>query len=215
MTDSQLQQFGEAMKERRLALDMTQQTLAERANCATISIRRIEAGTLRPSLQLAEQIAEALAIPVDEREAFVRLARNGANGEKLAILENGRLAKERYPHRVWRHTELLVTILPLILLVGMIVVSPRYVAVLMAMERPFLIVNVLPCGWLVFVLVFGLMMASKWLLQYGRSDKFSNRLWVRTGLQGFVLLFITFPALLLILLTPALFQLLRAELLTP
>jgi hypothetical protein len=42
-----------------------------------------------------------------------------------------------------------------------------------------------------------------------------HQLYYRTGLNGFILLFITFPALLLIFLAPALFQLLRSGVFKP
>jgi predicted ATPase len=40
-----------------------------------VTIQRIEQGTLRPSRQVAQRLAAILAIPADEREAFVGLAR--------------------------------------------------------------------------------------------------------------------------------------------
>ncbi len=67
--------FGKFVKQRRLALGLTQAELATRVGCATITARRIEAGTLRPSTQIAERLAMALDIPADEQAAFVRLAR--------------------------------------------------------------------------------------------------------------------------------------------
>jgi serine/threonine protein kinase/DNA-binding XRE family transcriptional regulator len=67
--------FGRIVKEYRRALDLTQAELARRVACATITIRKIEADALRPSQQIAERLAMALAIPLEERAAFVRLAR--------------------------------------------------------------------------------------------------------------------------------------------
>jgi hypothetical protein len=89
-------------------------------------------------------------------------------------------------------------------------INPRYIGTLVAMEPPFLVVNVIPCGWLVFLMVFGLMVLSKYVLQNGRRATGDRRVYYRTGLNGFVLLFLTFPALLLLLLAPALFQLIRS-----
>ncbi|MGD2077779.1 MAG: protein kinase, partial [Chloroflexota bacterium] len=67
--------FGRILRERRTILGLTQTELARRAHCAAITIRKIEADALRPSVQMAEQIALALNIPEDEQIAFVRLAR--------------------------------------------------------------------------------------------------------------------------------------------
>lgn len=67
--------FGTIIKEHRRVLDLTQAELARRVGCATITIRKIEADTLRPSVQIAERLAMALAIPLEERAGFIRLAR--------------------------------------------------------------------------------------------------------------------------------------------
>jgi WD40 repeat protein/transcriptional regulator with XRE-family HTH domain len=67
--------FGQIVRERRRALDLTQAELARRVGCATVTIRKIEYDSLRPSQQIAELLAKSLAIPLEERAAFVRLAR--------------------------------------------------------------------------------------------------------------------------------------------
>src|SRR5262245_45626862 len=67
--------FGRIVKERRRSLDLTQDELARRVGCASVTIRKIEADELRPSQQIAERLAMALGIPLDERAEFVRLAR--------------------------------------------------------------------------------------------------------------------------------------------
>ncbi len=67
--------FGRIVREQRRALDLTQAELARRVACATITIRKIEADALRPSQQIAERLAMALAIPLEGRADFVRLAR--------------------------------------------------------------------------------------------------------------------------------------------
>lgn len=68
--------FGQLVKELRRALDLTQSELANRAGCAAITIRKIEADALRPSVQLAELMAVVLKVQEEEQEAFVRLARD-------------------------------------------------------------------------------------------------------------------------------------------
>jgi predicted ATPase/DNA-binding CsgD family transcriptional regulator/DNA-binding XRE family transcriptional regulator len=68
--------FGRWLKQRRKALDLTQHELAERASSSAETLRKIEAGRLRPSQALAERLATALAIPASEHSSFVRFARS-------------------------------------------------------------------------------------------------------------------------------------------
>jgi WD40 repeat protein/transcriptional regulator with XRE-family HTH domain len=70
--------FGTIVKEHRRLRDLTQAELARRVGCAAITIRKIEADALRPSQQIAERLAMALGIPLDDRATFVRLARTAA-----------------------------------------------------------------------------------------------------------------------------------------
>ena len=67
--------FGRMVKDRRMELGLSQAELAGRVGCATITIRKIEAGDLHPSLQVIERLAMALNIPLEERAAFIRLGR--------------------------------------------------------------------------------------------------------------------------------------------
>jgi peptide/nickel transport system substrate-binding protein len=67
--------FGQWLKLRRKTLDLTQQELARRVGCATVTIRKFEAGELRPSRQVAERLAAQLALAPDQQAAFVRFAR--------------------------------------------------------------------------------------------------------------------------------------------
>jgi transcriptional regulator with XRE-family HTH domain len=66
--------FGQIVREHRRAIGLTQAELARRVGCATVTIRKIEYDALRPSQQIAELLAKALHIPLDERLRFVRLA---------------------------------------------------------------------------------------------------------------------------------------------
>ena len=68
--------FGKLIKDHRKVLDLTQAELARRVGCATITLRKIEADSLRPSVQIAERLAMVLNIPLAERADFVRLARS-------------------------------------------------------------------------------------------------------------------------------------------
>lgn len=67
--------FGHWIKQRRRALDLTQEMLARQVGCTAVTIRKIESGTLRPSRRLVDQLADALHIPAPERDSFQRRAR--------------------------------------------------------------------------------------------------------------------------------------------
>jgi predicted ATPase/DNA-binding XRE family transcriptional regulator len=63
--------FGQWLKQRRKALGLTQDTLARRVGCATITIQKLEAGALRPSAQIAERLADHLELAPDDRLDFL------------------------------------------------------------------------------------------------------------------------------------------------
>lgn len=67
--------FGLWLKKRRKALDLTQSALADRVGCSLATIEKIESEERRPSTQIAELLADALEIPTNERETFLRIAR--------------------------------------------------------------------------------------------------------------------------------------------
>ena len=64
---------------------MTQVELAQRVNCAVVTILKIEADQRRPSRQIAEHLAQHLVIPLPDRERFVRFARSTSEAELTAI----------------------------------------------------------------------------------------------------------------------------------
>ena len=67
--------FGAWLKRRRRQLDLTQEALAEQIGCSVATIQKIESDERRPSRQIAELLAQHLAIPPDERAAFLKVAR--------------------------------------------------------------------------------------------------------------------------------------------
>jgi len=67
--------FGTWLRQRRRALDLTQQAFANQVGCARITLTRIEADTLKPSKELALILLEKVGIPAPEREQWVRFAR--------------------------------------------------------------------------------------------------------------------------------------------
>ncbi len=71
------QSFGAWLKERRKLVDLTQDALAEQAGCSTDMVRKIEAGTARPSRQLAELLLICLQVSHQEHLPLVTWARTG------------------------------------------------------------------------------------------------------------------------------------------
>lgn len=79
--------FGYWLRRRRKALDLTQRALAQAVSCSEDAIRKVEADERRPSRRLAERIADRLAIPVEERAAFLDAARALHSTGALAVDE--------------------------------------------------------------------------------------------------------------------------------
>src|SRR5687767_4301304 len=76
--------FGSWVRRRRKALALTQPELARRVGCAVITIQKIEADQRHPSRQIAERLADQLAIPTDERTVFLQAARADPDRERRA-----------------------------------------------------------------------------------------------------------------------------------
>ena len=71
--------FGQWIKRLRAAQDLTQEHLAEDVACAVQTIRAFENGARRPSLEMAERLADILQVPAAERSYFLKLARQPAS----------------------------------------------------------------------------------------------------------------------------------------
>jgi predicted ATPase/DNA-binding XRE family transcriptional regulator len=67
--------FGKWLRKQRRALDLSRQAFANQVGCAEVTLRRIEAGTLKPSKELASIILEKLNIPEAERPQWISFAR--------------------------------------------------------------------------------------------------------------------------------------------
>jgi predicted ATPase/transcriptional regulator with XRE-family HTH domain len=67
--------FGNWIKHRRKALDLTQHELAKRVGCSASLIFKIEADERRPSRQIAELLADHLKIAPGQRSLFLKVAR--------------------------------------------------------------------------------------------------------------------------------------------
>ncbi len=67
--------FPNWLKRRRRALDLSRDELARVVHCSASAIRRLEAGDLRPSAQLAGLLADVLGVASADQENFVLYAR--------------------------------------------------------------------------------------------------------------------------------------------
>lgn len=78
--------FGSWVRTRRKALDLTQHALAERIGCSLSLIFKIESDQRRPSRQMAELLAQHLAVPESELALFLKVARRERSAENLGTL---------------------------------------------------------------------------------------------------------------------------------
>jgi transcriptional regulator with XRE-family HTH domain len=95
-----LDRFAAWLKHRRIALNFTREALAKRAHCSASTLRRLEAGDLRASEQLAASLAKALDLSSDQIEAFTRFARGESIEADLFDLPSGAIvssASDRPP----------------------------------------------------------------------------------------------------------------------
>jgi transcriptional regulator with XRE-family HTH domain len=76
--------FGTWLRKQRRALDLSQQAFANQVGCAEVTLRRIEAGRLKPSKELANILLENLGISEIERSLWIAFAR-GLSGFPLPL----------------------------------------------------------------------------------------------------------------------------------
>src|SRR5262245_22040796 len=74
------------IRQRRAALDLTQELLAEQVGCAVDTIRALENGRRRASREMAERLATVLHIPEQERAAFMAAARAPVRAPAAPVL---------------------------------------------------------------------------------------------------------------------------------
>jgi len=67
--------FGDWVRQRRKMLGLTQAALAKQVGCAVITIKKIEQEERRPSAQMAQLLADQLAIPQSLRDDFLKMGR--------------------------------------------------------------------------------------------------------------------------------------------
>src|SRR5262245_54509571 len=71
--------FGAWLRKQRRALDLSRQAFADQVGCAEVTLRRIEADTLKPSKELASGLLEKLGIPENERPHWISFARGSSS----------------------------------------------------------------------------------------------------------------------------------------
>src|ERR1044071_3087811 len=81
--EEEVYSFGEWVQKCRKRLYLTQKALAQRVGCAEVTLRKIEADTMRPSRETAERLALCLDIPTSERSIFVESARGERSVDRL------------------------------------------------------------------------------------------------------------------------------------
>lgn len=79
--------FGRWLKRLRNQQNLTQEVLAEAVYCSVQLIRFWEGGRRRPSLEMAERLADVLQVPADQRTAFIQQARLPVEGAESAAEE--------------------------------------------------------------------------------------------------------------------------------
>lgn len=90
--------FGDWLTQYRQNLHLQRTELAARIGCATVTLRKIEIDERRPSRQMAEQLAEQLDIPSEQREVFVRVARGELSVARLPLPRPAGAASTNLPH---------------------------------------------------------------------------------------------------------------------
>jgi predicted ATPase/DNA-binding XRE family transcriptional regulator len=75
--------FGEWVRHRRRALDLTQADLGHCAGYSVSALRKVETDERRPSRQIAELLAQCLQVPPEQTPAFVKAARGVERVERL------------------------------------------------------------------------------------------------------------------------------------
>ena len=106
--------FGNWVRHRRKALDLTQQELAARLGCSPSLIFKIESDERRPSRQIAGLLAQHLEIPPDERDLFLNVARQEKGMDRLESLSPLSMSKPALVSQPLRQPNLPLPLTPLI-----------------------------------------------------------------------------------------------------
>jgi transcriptional regulator with XRE-family HTH domain len=93
--------FGQWLKQQRTRLDLTQGDLARRVGYSPETIRKIEAGALRPSRQIVDLLADHLGVPAAQRDAVLavatgaRTAKTQPTPSNLPVPANALIGREK------------------------------------------------------------------------------------------------------------------------
>ena len=101
MTMAETISFGNWIRQRRRALDLTQEQVAASIGCSISAIRKIEADERRPSQQVAELLADRLQIPDPDRATFLKVARRELGFNRLETIGGAQMPTLAAPIR-WR-----------------------------------------------------------------------------------------------------------------
>ena len=88
--------FDRWLKQRRKVLGLTQKELAQKASCADVTLRKIEAGDLQPSAQLVAALSRQMGVADADLPKLVGFAL-GANGQQPSA---ARRLRSRRPHNL-------------------------------------------------------------------------------------------------------------------
>jgi len=80
--------FGTWLKQRRKALGLTQEQLADRLSCSPVYLRKLESGERRPSVQMVDQLSTTFNIPRDKQTRFLSFARGSLEISPNEFAEN-------------------------------------------------------------------------------------------------------------------------------
>lgn len=94
--------FGNWVRRKRKALDLTQQELADRVGCSVATIVKIESDERRPSRQIAKLLSQHLQIPPEQQEQFLKVARREKSvdtlGEETVTVLSTKRVASHIPH---------------------------------------------------------------------------------------------------------------------
>ena len=79
--------FGDWLRLKRKALDLTREGLADRVGCSAATIRKLETEERRPSAQIVGRLAEIFNIPTNEQVKFLAFARGDLRSIPTEIQE--------------------------------------------------------------------------------------------------------------------------------
>jgi predicted ATPase/transcriptional regulator with XRE-family HTH domain len=96
----EINSFGYWVQQRRKLLRLTRAELAQRVSCSQETIKKIERDERKPSRQIAELLANALAVPRVEFERFLQAARGERSIDELLFSSGQSFVLHTPPHNL-------------------------------------------------------------------------------------------------------------------